>query len=131
MTGFEIYLILQLNSIILVLALICAFLVIYGLVSIVADNIQRSILLESPHRDDIADSSARWKKHRARAKFILPLGVIFFLLALFIPTTKEYVVIKVVPKIVNNEQVQELPDNLMRFINNWLKENTKESEGRK
>ena len=30
----------------------------------------------------------------------------------------------VVPPVVNNQKVQELPENVLDFINSWLKENT-------
>lgn len=30
----------------------------------------------------------------------------------------------VVPPVVNNEQVQEIPKNVLDFVNGWLKENT-------
>lgn len=30
----------------------------------------------------------------------------------------------VVPPVVNNEKVQELPENILDFVNSWLKENT-------
>lgn len=34
-----------------------------------------------------------------------------------------------VPPVVNNEQVQEIPKNVLDFVNGWLKENTpKEKE---
>ena len=40
------------------------------------------------------------------------------------PSTKEAVAIYMIPKIVNNEQVQKLPDNAMKFLNEkfegWL-----------
>lgn len=30
----------------------------------------------------------------------------------------------IVPPVVNNEKVQELPENVLDFVNSWLKENT-------
>lgn len=30
----------------------------------------------------------------------------------------------IVPPVVNNEKVQELPENILDFVNSWLKENT-------
>nr|DAL31742.1 MAG TPA_asm: hypothetical protein [Caudoviricetes sp.] len=30
----------------------------------------------------------------------------------------------VVPPVVNNEKVQEIPNNVLDFVNGWLKENT-------
>ena len=30
----------------------------------------------------------------------------------------------IVPPVVNNEKIQELPENVLDFVNSWLKENT-------
>jgi hypothetical protein len=40
----------------------------------------------------------------------------------FIPSTKEAAAIYMIPKIVNNEQVQKLPDNAMKFLNGKFEE---------
>ena len=34
----------------------------------------------------------------------------------------------VVPPVVNNEQVQEIPKNVLDFVNGWLKENTPKAQ---
>ena len=34
----------------------------------------------------------------------------------------------IVPPVVNNEKVQELPENVLDFVNSWLKENTAKRE---
>ncbi len=41
--------------------------------------------------------------------------------ALFIPTTKQMAAIIVVPKIVNNEKAQEIPETLLDLYNEWTK----------
>lgn len=63
-------------------------------------------------------------------------GVVSFLIAILclvcIPTTKQAVAIYLVPKIINNEQVQRMPDNAMKFMNKkfeeWVDDMTKERE---
>jgi len=40
----------------------------------------------------------------------------------FIPTTKEMCAIKAIPVIVNNEQVQELPNKVVELANEWIDE---------
>lgn len=50
------------------------------------------------------------------------LVFLFFNLGWLIPTTKEMVAILVVPKIANNEKIQQLPDNLLNLVNDWIKE---------
>jgi len=42
--------------------------------------------------------------------------------ACLVPTTKEMCAIKVIPVIVNNEQVQELPDKVLELANEWIDE---------
>ena len=48
--------------------------------------------------------------------------IIIGILATFIPDTKTMVAIVFVPKIVNNETVQQIPENAAKFINLKLKE---------
>lgn len=40
------------------------------------------------------------------------------------PTKEIATAMFVVPPVVNNEKVQELPQNVLDFVNGWLKENT-------
>jgi hypothetical protein len=44
------------------------------------------------------------------------------LIGTFIPTTKQMAAIIVVPKIVNNEQVQQMPDKVLNLGLEWLEE---------
>lgn len=58
-------------------------------------------------------------------KNLLSLFLITFLCSVvgtFCPSTKEAVAIYMIPKIVNNEQVQKLPDNAMKFLNGKFEE---------
>lgn len=47
-------------------------------------------------------------------------SIIALLLTVMIPSTKQAAVIYCLPKIVNNEQVQKIPDNLLRLTNSWI-----------
>ena len=51
------------------------------------------------------------------------------LTAVFVPTTKEMAAIIIVPKIVNNEQVQGFPDKLLKLGNEWITNKTKDIQG--
>jgi len=50
----------------------------------------------------------------------------------FIPTTKEFAVIYLAPKVINNEQVQKLPDNFVKLLNTkmeqWMKTQTEDKK---
>ncbi|GAF94385.1 unnamed protein product, partial [marine sediment metagenome] len=59
----------------------------------------------------------------------LKISLLFFVLGglivfsnIFIPTTKEMCAIKAIPVIVNNEQVQELPNKVVELANDWIDE---------
>ena len=61
-------------------------------------------------------------------KKILPVFMIPILLLVLTPTTKEMFAIKILPKIINNEKLQELPDLGLDYMKQWLKEQAKELE---
>ena len=60
-------------------------------------------------------------------------GFIMFL-ALFtftqlIPNSKTLIAMATIPPVINNEQVQELPENVLGFINDYLKDKRHELQG--
>ena len=61
-------------------------------------------------------------------KKILPVFMIPILLLVLTPTTKEMFAIKILPKIINNEKLQELPELGLDYMKQWLKEQTEELE---
>ena len=71
---------------------------------------------------EYTDSIAKWFK-RAVITFVCLL-----LTCVFAPTKEIAAAMFVVPPVVNNEKVQELPKNVLEFVNEWLKENTPKEE---
>lgn len=63
-------------------------------------------------------SIAKWLK---RATITL---ICIILTCIFAPTKEIATAMFIVPPVVNNEKVQELPDNILNFVNSWLKKNT-------
>lgn len=63
---------------------------------------------------------------------IFILGGIITFSSVFVPTTKEMCAIKAIPMIVNNNQVQELPNKVVELANEWIEElkPSKESNGK-
>lgn len=53
-------------------------------------------------------------------KYALPVFLFFGLLCMFTPSTKEMAAILIVPKIVNNQKVQQMPDKLLDLANQWI-----------
>lgn len=50
------------------------------------------------------------------------IAIICGLIAIFTPSSKTVAAMVVIPPIVNNEQLQELPNNVLEFINEYLKD---------
>lgn len=57
-------------------------------------------------------------------KFYFVYIFTFFISALCcaVPTTKQFSVILVTPKIINNEQVQQIPEKIIKLADSWLEE---------
>lgn len=47
---------------------------------------------------------------------------IFIFAACFIPTTKQLCAVLVIPAIANNQEVQQLPDKIVKVANEWIDE---------
>jgi len=58
------------------------------------------------------------KLHRIR-KWILS-WIIILLIVVFIPSTKDMIAIKVIPPVVNNEEVRKMPEEFLKFLNSYL-----------
>ncbi len=68
-----------------------------------------------------------WCEEKDCKMFFVALSIQIFCLcivvgACFIPNTKEMCVIKMLPRIINNEQVQELPQQIVELANEWIEE---------
>lgn len=59
---------------------------------------------------------------RNALKISLITFVVSGLMCLFVPSKSVMVQMLVIPPIVNNESMQELPQNLLEFVNDYLKE---------
>ena len=96
------------------------FLFIFGGVGFVISQIVAATLAVVGE-DHYADAKTYYK----RAKQFVLLSIFFLLLiiyGLFTPTTKEFAAIKLVPIIVNDESVQQLPEKVVELANDWIDE---------
>ena len=73
----------------------------------------------------IAAIESKFRKQRGWLSLVVIAGVIILFLGLLTPTTKEMAAIIVIPKIVNNPEVQKLPTNLLNLSNEWIEEKVK------
>jgi len=89
----------------------------------------------TPSDDKIKDCKAMCGGLRRPVFKVLLLAMLiwlpFRLIASLLPSTREMAIIYVVPKVTNNQSVQQLPDKLLRLSSEWLEElrpeNVKES----
>ena len=64
-------------------------------------------------------------------KIISVIVPIFILINIFIPNTKTVAAMLVVPPIVKNEQMQQLPEELLTFVRSIIKEHVYANKDRK
>lgn len=64
-------------------------------------------------------------------KIISVIVPIFILVNIFIPNTKTVAAMLVVPPIVKNEQMQQLPEELLTFVRSIIKEHVYDNKDRK
>jgi hypothetical protein len=57
----------------------------------------------------------------------LAIGLIFLTIRTLLPTTQEMAIIYVVPQVVNNVEVQKIPEKVVKLASDWLTELTPES----
>ncbi len=67
-----------------------------------------------------------WKKVKCKMITLFIFLVLSIIANVLTPGMKQMAAIIVVPKIINNEQVQELPENILKLGNEWLKTKTEE-----
>jgi len=61
----------------------------------------------------------KWKR---KVISMLVVGFLLIGIGLFIPSTKEMVTIIVAPKVLNNEDIQDIPTNFAKLVNEKMKE---------
>lgn len=113
-TGSEIYWITRLSELkafVGILSGVSLFCGLFGLVILI-------MVYRECHNED----EQYWKKwiKVVIAGTILAICTLFG--SLFIPTTKEYCAIKVIPMVVNNDRVQEIPSKVMDLADAWIEE---------
>ena len=111
-TPFEIYLVMQLNSLCWLLLILCT---VTGGVSVVSFI---NLLCISATLRDAFEERALFKRI---LKISVPLNIVFLLLFVVTPSTKTVAAMYVIPNIVNNENVQKLPDEMLQLFRESIK----------
>ena len=84
-------------------------------------------------RSNLTDAREETKKDleswsRKSFKFFVVFAIIFAS-SVFVPNSKTLIAMVTIPPVINNEQVQQLPENVLGFINDYLKEKRDELQG--
>lgn len=82
------------------------------------------VFFATPLTCDVTDNAKLTKTIKKLFLTILIVLVISILGRSLSPSKEIATAMFVVPPVVNNQKVQELPENVLDFINSWLKENT-------
>lgn len=127
MSEFEIYLITRLDSIVIFLTIT----VIISIVTAIIIGVMAILSAEEVGEIDIKENSRYYRSWRSLIKWFkvfLSYSIIGLLLGIFIPSTKDYIAMRVVPIVLNDEEVQKIPEEFIAFIRGWMKENTPKIE---
>jgi len=117
-TGFDIYLLTRADYIQLVF-------LTFGTISAIGSIILAIIVgINKSFGDDISFE-------KKILKWCVPITLFLLLVGILTPSSKEIAAIYLVPKIVNNEQVQQVPENAMKVLNLKLQEWIKDLEEKK
>ena len=120
MNHFVIYLITRVDNFIIITGVVFIISIIVALFSIAC------YYIECEDDDD--------EKKKIAFSVIKKMIVVIAISAFFIvavPNSKEIAAIYLIPKIINNENIQKPPDNLLRFLNKKVDEWSKENNGEK
>lgn len=94
-----------------------------GVIAVISIITATTLLIIRIASDDYFPWEHKFIKTWFRPMFTAVIvAVMCIVISIFVPSTKEAVAIYMIPKIVNNEQVQKLPDNAMKFLNGKLEE---------
>ena len=70
------------------------------------------------------------KKARKSTLTLFLIAIVTSFVCVFIPDTKTLIAMYTIPPIVNNKEVQKLPENLVKFANDYLEKLDKKEESK-
>ena len=79
-----------------------------------------SSLLSSP----VFSERSSFEGATSKLKKMLVIALSLFIMSVLVPSSKTLAAMFVISPIINNEQLQELPSNVLEFINGYIKEQT-------
>lgn len=114
-TSSQIYWITRLDSIGCFFAIIGTIITIVSAICLIVALVNKA----ESYTDDDDKTVKKWFLIGIKTAFISSL---FWGVAVFVPSTKEMAAILILPKIVNNEKVQKIPDQMLTLANEWMQE---------
>lgn len=125
-TPFDVYLVMQLDSINSACSIIFGVLVVATAVCLITGLVDRSFSSCKQDNDYVRGNV----KLRIGAK-VGAVTLVFLLLAAFIPSTKTAASMFLLPAIANNKEVQQLPEDLLKMVRGLVKEWTPKEDVKK
>lgn len=120
-TSWDIYWLTRLDN-------ICVFLGVLWVLSLVAVGVALFIGIFGLIEDDDEIKSGI----KQVLRYFVPIAIILSIPAIFLPSTKEYAAIWLIPKVINNEQVQKVPEQALKLLNlkveQWIADMTTEKK---
>ena len=112
LSPFMVYLAMQADKISIVTLILSAILAIISLISIIISYDTHSYFSE------IA------KEHRIRAKKFCAASILCAIIFTALPSTRTVVAMVILPPVANNEHVQALPEDIIKFVRGFIHEHT-------
>jgi hypothetical protein len=125
MSPWLIYWLMQLDA-------VCAFVhvvAVIGSILLIALIVIRIMCKSVPEHDTVAKEF--YNATTKLCRFGSVIISLFVLLNVFIPNTKTVAAMVIIPPIVNNEQVQQIPDDILTFVRSVIKEYTFDDKEKK
>lgn len=120
MSEWSLYLMLKLDTIrcILIVLGFCCLAFLLVLCAIIA------MYVHDYNYDHSENEQISFKKHiiTYHPKLIVIIGITIIIFGNLIPTTKQIAAIYIVPRITQNEKVQQIPEKALNILDKWLDE---------
>lgn len=112
LSPFMVYLAMQADKIGIVTLILSAILAIISFICVIIAYDRYSYFSESA------------KEHRLRAKKYFVASILCAIIFMALPSTKTVVAMAILPPIANNEHVQALPEDIVKFVRSLIHEHT-------
>lgn len=105
------------------------FISVIGTLILIVLFVFRTVWKTRIHYDD--DCEVAYNATTLLNKLLCITIPLFVLINVFIPSTKTVAAMILIPPIINNEQVQQIPDDILTFVRSVIKEYTFDNKEKK